>query len=240
VSLPPNTVTRRRASSRSISCLRLSDVQSTSWSGRHRSVLTTSGRTPRALGDDVVVGERLRAGRAALICSRRKSRSSSSTCGVGVVDAGVGRADHRAHGPSGSRRRAARVVEEREHPVVTRGGEPRHHQVDALGVDDAVIGRDAPTRVELVDERAGRVDDRARRRGELLTRVDVAQAERRPPVALALGARRARRSWPPPPRPRSPSGRRRTRTGSRCRSGRRPGTRCRRARCSVSMTGSRP
>ena len=58
--------------------------------------------------------------------------------------------------------------------------------MDALGVDDAVLGRQTPLLVQFVDERSGGVHDGPRRRLELLAAVDVAQS-RPPPVAVALG-----------------------------------------------------
>jgi radical SAM superfamily enzyme YgiQ (UPF0313 family) len=63
--------------------------------------------------------------------------------------------------------------------VVLGGREARHHQVDALRVHDAVLGgAGRTTAVDLVDERSGGVDDGARRRGELVAGLDVAEPNR--------------------------------------------------------------
>ena len=61
------------------------------------------------------------------------------------VDPGVGRADHRTTAHRDHVEQPLRVVEERQHPVVPRRRESGHDQVDALRVDDAVVGRRGPT-----------------------------------------------------------------------------------------------
>jgi hypothetical protein len=114
---------------------------------------------PAALGDDVVLRERLAQVEPLVDLLEQEVAVGVVDLGERHVDARVGGADDRPHAHRDHVEQAARVVEEREHALVVVGGEPRHHQVDALRVDDAVIGGHAPRVVELVDERAGRVDD---------------------------------------------------------------------------------
>ncbi len=102
------------------------------------------------------------------------------------VDAGVGGADDRAVAHRDHVEQSLGVVEEREHPVVAGRREPRHDEVDALGVDDPVGRLQAPRGVELVDERADGVDDHAGRGRDLLAGVGVAQPAA-PAVAHPLG-----------------------------------------------------
>ena len=83
--------------------------------------------------------------RRALIWSSRKSRSSSVDVGERGVDAGVGGADDRAAAHRDDVEQPPGVVEEGEDPVVAGRREPRDDEVDALRVDDAVLGRAGPT-----------------------------------------------------------------------------------------------
>ena len=228
MSLPPRTVTTARWSSRSISCLR-----------RERGpvglglVAGAAGDHerphPAALGDDVVGGEGLRQVEALVDLVEEELAVLVGDLGVRGVDARVGGADDRATAHRDDVEEALGVVEEGEHAVVAGRREARDDEVDALGVDDAVLGAQVPGLVEVVDERAGRVDDDPCRRGDLLARCRC-RAGGRPSGRRCARRRRARRSWRPRRRPRAPSGRRRRRTGCRCRRGRRRGTRWRRGR----------
>ena len=91
------------------------------------------------------------------------------------VDAGVGGADDRAVAHRDDVEEPLGVVEEGEHPVVAGRGEPGDDEVDALGVDDAVLGLQVPRGVQLVDERAHGVDHHPGRGRDLLAGVGVAQ-----------------------------------------------------------------
>ena len=64
--------------------------------------------------------------------------------GVRVVDPGVRGADDRPSAHGDDVEQALRVAEEREHAVVPRRRESRDDEVDALGVHDAVVRRQAP------------------------------------------------------------------------------------------------
>ena len=185
MSLPPKTVTTARAVSRSISCLRLSEVQSASfWSpalGPDHERADAG-----ALGDDVVGGERLGQVEAGVDLAEQELAVLVGDVGERGVDAGVGGADDRPVAHRDDVEQPLGVVEEGEHPVVAGRREPRDDEVDALGEDDPVPGLQAPGGVELVDERADRVDHDPGRGRDLLAGVGVAQPAD-PAVADPLG-----------------------------------------------------
>ena len=236
MSLPPKTVTTPRSVSRSISCLRLREVQSaSSWSPPPRA--DDERADAGALGDDVVGGERPGQVEAGVDLVEQELAVLVGDVGERGVDAGVGGADHRAVAHRDDVEQPPGVVEEGEHAVVAGRREAGDDQVDALGVDDAVPGLQAPGGVELVDERADRVDHDPGR-GRDARRRSRCRAAGTPTGRRPARPRPARRSWRRPRRPRSPSARRRRRSASRCRRGRRRGTARRRERCVVSMTGS--
>ena len=141
---------------------------------------------PGALRDDVVGGERRGQVEAGVDLAEQEVAVLVGDVGERGVDAGVGGADDRPVAHRDDVEEPLGVVEEGEHAVVTRRGEPRHDEVDALGVDDAVRRGEPEGGVEPVDERPDGVDDHAGAGRQLLARVGVAQPAH-PAVALPLG-----------------------------------------------------
>ena len=125
----------------------------------------------------------------ALICPRRKSMSFWSTSVNGVSTRCVGGANDRPSSHRDHVEQSLGVVVERKHLVMVFCRDPRHHQVDALGVDDAVFGVEAPLMVGLVDKWTGGVDNGGGRRREFFATVGAAQLWR-PTCCLLV--------WPTP------------------------------------------
>ncbi len=149
-----------------------------------RSHLHHERAHPAPLGDDIAAGQRLIEIQPGVDLLEQELDVVVGDLGERRIDAGVGRADHRPAAHRDHVEQPLRVVEERQHLVVMRRRQTRHHEVDALRVHDPVLARQTPLAVELVDEGPGRVDDRGGRGGELVAGVDVAQAGH-PAVALA-------------------------------------------------------
>ncbi len=105
--------------------------------------------------------------------------------GVGIVDTGVGGADHRPSTHRDDVEQPAGVVEERQHPPVR--GELVDDQMDALGVHDAVLGAQAERLVDAVEVRSGGVDQHLGVAAELASGLAVAQL-RMPATAVSFGA----------------------------------------------------
>ena len=142
---------------------------------------------PAPLGDDVGRGERAQQVEACVDLPEQELAVLVGDLGERLVDPGVGGADDRTPAHRDDVEQALRVVEERQHALVLAGGEPRHHEVNALRVHDLVVGAGAPRLVQLVDERPRRVDDDPRHGGVGGAGVGVAQLGT-PPVALPRGA----------------------------------------------------